>query len=246
MTDIARLAVREKAAEAAKGKADAAWRAAWWATTLALGEVTGRQAIGDAQRLVREVTGQSKTWVQERARAGRLFASLETGGAPPRMAVEVARAGVIVTQDVVDSMIEAEQDGVSLREFTAQITGSAWSDTPEGASEATIERIVAAHPGPVARAVIHHPPARQAAEEALLQEPIDTSDIEEDHRRARERVEDNKRSFDHGVYLQAQVQLLGMEMVEYGHHDVLRETAVWFAGQVDSLQAQDLTPEMFK
>lgn len=152
-TNIAVLAEREARAEAAKGKADLAWRKAWWATTVALGQIEGKGNIGDAQKIVRETTGQSVRWVSKRTVAGRRFMVLKDHETlPPRMAIEVSVAGVEITETVVEQLIEAEKNGMSLREFTASLTGKSWADTPEGASEETIEKIVAAQPEVVARA----------------------------------------------------------------------------------------------
>ena len=182
--DIAVLAQREARAEASKGKADAAWRSAWWATTLALGQITGKRAVGEAQAIIRETTGQKQDWVWKRTRTGRAFAGLGASETlPPRMAVEIVQAGIEVTESLAQQMIQAERDSVSLRDFTAGLTGKAWADTPEGASEATIEQIVKAQPERVGRAVAREPVAREAvhqetrrryaqqAQEAGLREP---------------------------------------------------------------------------
>ena len=256
MSNVERLARREKAAEVAKGKADAAWREAWWATTMALGEVTGRQAIGDAQRLVREVTGQSDGYVKDRTRVGRALGRLETTGAPPRMAMEVVRSGVDVTQDVIEEMIQAERDGVSLREFTEQITGNAWADTPEGASEATIERIVHAQPVAVARAVVQHPPARRAAERESATRHLPERDEFDDQPEegfvaeqvARDQVDQERmmRSADGGHKAYTDLRLAADTLARYGHDDLLRSAKQYVDGLVESLDAETLTPEMFQ
>lgn len=91
---------------------------------------------------------------------------------------------------------------------------------------------------------------RRALNEADLPEPedysdIDTSDVEQDIRRRQEREEDAQRSENYGVVLLAKAQLLVREMVEFGHIGVLRDFRAYVDGTVDSLSADELTPEMF-
>jgi len=186
MTSIEVLAQREANAESARGRADTAWREAWWATTLALGQITGRAAVGRAQRLVADATGNTLRWSQHRTRTGRAFAELGFGGRltiQPRMAVAVVEAGVEVTDRVLAEIQRAERDGMSLREFTAALTGRAWADTPEGASEATVEAIVTAQPEAAGRAVARNATALRATDNervalnpTVLGRPPETAD----------------------------------------------------------------------
>jgi hypothetical protein len=152
--DISVLAKREAEAEARKGKADMAWRKAWWATTIALGQVKGRTEIGAAQKIVRAATGQAVGYVSDRTRTGRKFVHLEMNETlPPRMALAVVQAGVEVTDEVVEELRAAEQNGVSLREFTASLTGKGWAGTAEGTSPEAIEKIAVAQPEVFAKVV---------------------------------------------------------------------------------------------
>jgi len=169
MVAIEVLAQREAQAEQAKGKADMAWRTAWWETTYALGSVSGRGVIGDAVAVVAETTGQSLAWVRQRRQCGVAFLTLGSKELPPRMACAVAQTpGIDVTADLVAQMIQAEKDGIGLREFTAALTGNAWSDTPEGASVETIKKIVEAQPEVVGRAVAHNDEAEKAYDRASV------------------------------------------------------------------------------
>ncbi len=173
MTSIEVLAQREAQAEQAKGRADKAWRTAWWETTLALGKVTGKAATGNAQRAVADTLDQSLSWVRRRTMAGRAFDSLAgIHDAPTRMAVEVVSAGIEPTAELVAEMIQAERDGIGLREFTANLTGKGWADTPEGASEETIEKIVEAQPETVARVVANNPKASEATDRAQMDKAL--------------------------------------------------------------------------
>ena len=135
MTGIQRLAQLEAEAEQNKTKAEATWRKAWWETTLALGQITDRHAISEAQKLVAEVTGTSLRWIQDRTRTGRkLDPTLKIiRTLPPRITMECVRKGVRIDNAMIDAMLEAERDGVSLREFSASLGGRGWSDTPGGA-----------------------------------------------------------------------------------------------------------------
>jgi len=154
--DIAMLAQREAAAETARSKADERWRTAWWALTLALGALPEgeKKKVGEAQALVREITGQSLSYVKRRTRAGRGFSTLKgTETLPPRMAVEVVEQGIVPDAALVKRLLQAEKDGMSLREWSAELSGKAWADTPAGASAQTIEDIVAAQPQAVAAVV---------------------------------------------------------------------------------------------
>src|SRR5262245_29259241 len=121
-----------------------------------------------------------------RTRTGRAFAELGFGGRltiQPRMAVAVVEAGVEVTDRVLAEIQRAERDGMSLREFTAALTGRAWADTPEGASEATVEAIVTAQPEAAGRAVARNATALRATDNervalnpTVLGRPPETAD----------------------------------------------------------------------
>lgn len=179
MVSIATLAEREARAEASKSKADTAWRAAWWDTTLALGAIpqTHKKELGEAQAIVCEATGNKADHVKVRTRTGRTFGGIDPTEIPPTMAVEVVKQGIPVTVALALAMVKAERDGMTVRDFiAAQPGGRYWSDTPEGASEATIQAIVQAQPERVGRVVARHPQAQRA----VLREGLSTHGIDMD------------------------------------------------------------------
>jgi hypothetical protein len=153
---IEELAQQESTATALRGRADRAWRSAWWATTLALGAyVKGSDDLGEAQRIVREVTGQSVQYVSERSSTGRLYVRLETNTEiPPRMAMEVVRQHITPTPAIIAEMLAIDEDpNRGMRDFYTYLTGRSWADTPAGMSPESIDKIVAAQPEAVAHAV---------------------------------------------------------------------------------------------
>lgn len=169
--NIRELAEREHRAEANKKDAEDHWRRTWWATTMALGKTDNKASRSEAVGIVEKATGQSRGWIQGRAKTGEAFMGFtlrSVGKLPPRMAVELARNKVEITAEVIRDLLQAEADGMSLREFSSKLTGKAWADTPAGASEETIEQIVAAHPDVVGRLVAQHEDASQAHDAAVL------------------------------------------------------------------------------
>ena len=70
--NVRATARREHAAEHTREEAEAAWRAAWWDTTLALGAIPKgqRKLTGEAQRAVTEELGHSSGYLSTRATAG--------------------------------------------------------------------------------------------------------------------------------------------------------------------------------
>ena len=169
--NIRELAEQEHRAEANRKTAEEKWRKAWWATTLALGSILGKLEQRTAVTVVEETTGQSRGWIQSRARTGEAFQSMSTSFVsqlPPRMAIELVRNKVELTNQVVTDMLQAEKDGVSLREFSSKITGKAWADTPEGASEDAIKKMIASRPELVGRLVAENQEASQAHDSEVL------------------------------------------------------------------------------
>lgn len=166
------LAQAEATAAKAKGKADLAWREMWWKVTKALGAIpaSSKKEIGEAQTIVREATGQSATYVQERTRVGRSFTMLEHGEntIPPRMAIEVVRQKITPTPAIIKLMLEIDADpNRGLRDFFTELTGKSWADKPEGMSTETIEKIIAAQPEVVAKAVANNTTASSTVLEAF-------------------------------------------------------------------------------
>ena len=169
MTDIRELAKRERRAETSRKTAEGKWRQAWWQTTLTLGSLD-RKARFEACSVVVKATGQSREWVLERARLGAAFYEAgyhEITGLPPRMAVEMIRNKVEVNDQTIATLKQAEESGMSLREYSASLSGKSWSDTPAGASKETIQEIVAKHPKLVAQIITDTPERRVIVHQAL-------------------------------------------------------------------------------
>jgi len=168
VTSIEQLAQREAQAEQRKGKADKEWRAAWWATTLALGAIPrgDRKTLATAQEAVHTYTSQNLQYISKRANAGRALISLERDQLrliPPRMAMAVVEAKLPVDAAMLARMVAADANPeIGLRDFVATETGKAWADTPEGMSRETITKIVAAQPELVADAVLRNERASNA------------------------------------------------------------------------------------
>jgi hypothetical protein len=126
MTDNALkiVAAAERTAEQNKSLAEGAWRRAWWATTLILGQPTYRPDITDALDTAQEILGQSRSYLSDRRATGVVFADVSTliDVLPPRlsMAWAAAHAGQKATADDIAEIVTAEHDGLSLREFAAR------------------------------------------------------------------------------------------------------------------------------
>jgi len=131
-TSVVRAARAEKRAENDRTAADAAWRAAWWKTTMALAKLpaTPRTELSQALREVDAVLGQSTAWLSKRRATGKAFVVLkdnELSTLPPRKAIEVVVAKVPVTDEVVEMLRESERNEETLRDFSARLTGTSWS-----------------------------------------------------------------------------------------------------------------------
>lgn len=122
---IEQAARREQAAERNRAQAEAAWRQAWWQTTLTLGEVAESDRAGVTAVLdtAQAILGQSRGWLSNRRMTGRLFATLPPGYVhqlPPRLAIAYCQAhGDPV--NAVAALRDAEQRGLSLRDFSAEL-----------------------------------------------------------------------------------------------------------------------------
>lgn len=162
---IERLATYEAAAATQRGKADAVWRSAWWALTLGLAEVpndgTGRPQL----ERVAQITGTTVNSVRNRGRLGRRLVTLGVSNLdtlPPRMVLAIPAE--LLTVATVERAREAEAEGLSLREFSAALTGREWSDTAGGASaEKIAETLSKAEPEVIEKALGKLPAARLRA-----------------------------------------------------------------------------------
>jgi hypothetical protein len=143
MTDplsaVRRAARAEKAAEQNREQGERDWRQTWWATTDALAAVpaTPREQLGDAIRIVVQVTGNSRDWVSKRRSCGRWFVALkrdERATLQPRFAVASLEAKADA-ETAAELIRQAEHEGASLREFNTMLTGRSWTNTPENLTQ---------------------------------------------------------------------------------------------------------------
>jgi hypothetical protein len=123
--DIETAALQEAAAEQTRATAEAAWRRAWWETTLALAEPAepDKRAVMDALDTAQRILGQSRSWLARRRAAGRHFSILEDAqiwALPPRLAVEYTDAHGDPAQ-AVEYLTAAEAQGASLRDVAADL-----------------------------------------------------------------------------------------------------------------------------
>lgn len=174
MTDIRALAEAEKQAEANRKNADAAYRKAWWSTSYALGGISDTLKRRAAVNLVSQITGTNSGYVTSRAKAATMLRNAgitkaKASKLPPRMTLEVTRIkDIVVTQQLVNRVLRAEAGGMSLREFSRELTGKSWADTPEGASMETVQQIIASQPQLVGQLVAQHEAASRAHDGEVL------------------------------------------------------------------------------
>jgi hypothetical protein len=169
--NIRELAEREHRAEANRKTAEEHWRRTWWATTMALGKTHTKPSRAEAVGIVEQATGQSRGWIQSRAKTGEAFGTFTlraVSALPPRMAVELARCKVEITAEVIKNLLKAEANGMSLREFSRQLTGKAWADTPAGISQDALREVIASQPELVGQLVAQHHDASQAHDAMVL------------------------------------------------------------------------------
>lgn len=126
ITPIEKAARQEQAAEKHRAQAEAAWRAAWWQTTLALGAPpdSDRQQVTSALDTAQRILGQSRSWLGSRRRTGRMLLTAAPAAAvhqlPPRLAIAYfdARADPV---HAVRVLRDAEARQLSLRDFAAEL-----------------------------------------------------------------------------------------------------------------------------
>jgi hypothetical protein len=136
---IEAAARREQAAEHNRTRAEHNWRAAWWQTTVALAtpDENDRPAITAVYDAAEKILGQSRSWLSDRRMVGRRLADLlleQKITLPPRLSMEYARNGGDPA-DAVAVITAAEADGVSLRDFAAQLGTQPTSWQREGERE---------------------------------------------------------------------------------------------------------------
>jgi preprotein translocase subunit SecD len=120
---VRELADREHMAETIRNRADANWRAAWWDLTLALSDVAGGDGqVKAAVRAAAEELGQSTKWLYRRRETGLRVNLDQLEGdkihrLPPRLAVEWTGP---IDAEAADTLLAAEQNGVSIRDLARE------------------------------------------------------------------------------------------------------------------------------
>jgi hypothetical protein len=196
---VAYAAQCERDAEGSRAEAEAAWRAAWWRTTMALGVPTYRPDVTRALDEAERVLGQSRGYISDRRSTGVVFGDLsieQVQALPPRLSMVWAtqHAGQRAGSDVLAEVRQAETDGVSLREFAAR-----YKQTFERPTTEQIVEAVRSSPE-AARAIARDDVARESVEEAGIEaraerrppvpEDIATPEGRADaNERARQRIE---------------------------------------------------------
>lgn len=148
-TNIRDVARRERAAEQTREEADAAWRAAWWATTLALAAIEGQRETARAFAEVADELGyKTHKYLSHRKATGRrvevdhlLKAVIHS--LPPRLSVVFAsEAGHRIDAQAAEVLLQAERDGVSLREFAKQLDAMpvSWENAEDRAARERAEQ----------------------------------------------------------------------------------------------------------
>jgi len=168
--DIKQLALAEKSAEADRRKADGEWRGAWWQLTTELGRITDSKKATAAKVLVMEITGQSDSYVRQRKQAGAAFLGVSKARRikiKPRWAIEIARQHIEVDGTLLRKIGQAEKAGLTLREFTKELTGKGWADTVEGTTKYRIAAIIEAQPDAVAQVIVDNPNLLRAVNKAV-------------------------------------------------------------------------------
>lgn len=172
---IARLARAEKKSEALKQAAETNWRSDWWATTLELAvpDDSAKKEIGEMYDEIESILGQTTSWLSRRRRTGKAFVALAQNEAetlPPRKAMVVTEQKIEVTAEVIEMLRESEREEESLREFSARLTGKAWSV----GSDAEIEKALEAKPAlaaKVAAKAVKTDEGRKAVAKAMVEDP---------------------------------------------------------------------------
>jgi hypothetical protein len=155
----------ERDAEGSRAEAEAAWRAAWWRTTMALGVPTYRPDVTRALNEAEQILGQSRGYLGDRRATGVVFSDLsidEVQALPPRLSMVWAaqHAGQRAGADALAEVQNAETDGVSLREFAAR-----YKQTFERPTTEQIVEAIRSDPE-VAQAIARDDEARETVEEA--------------------------------------------------------------------------------
>jgi hypothetical protein len=153
---ITRAAQAEKRAEAGRQAAEAEWRQAWWTTTMALAKPEGNAQATQAYDEAEAILGQSRSYLAKRRQAGRAFMAIgpeQVADLEPRKALAAAAMLDKVDRGTARLLRESEEAGESLREFSARLSGTAWSiGSPDKITEA-----ITANPEIVAQAIADSP-----------------------------------------------------------------------------------------
>lgn len=214
----------EQAAEQAASSAEQERRATWWETTWLLAACP-RDEWANAQARYVERTGHNAQTAKTRRRVGAtLTESTLAGTSPaPRFAQVVVESlgrspSEASVQAGISALVQAEADGLSLREFSQQLTGRPWTNTAENLTEADedaiVERAAQRRPEAVAAVVERTPAARQAVTRQRLNTVID----EQQRRRL---VEQNRQAAERGRAADERMRTR-LEHADVVHHEATR------------------------
>lgn len=159
----------EHRADMDRASAEDAWRKSWWATTWLLAECPAEDWPTARDAYVDNIG--SASVASDRRRTGQRLplSALTEGRLPgPRMAQAASstlggKASDSDTAEMVAKLYAAEDEGLTLREFSQQITGRSWTKAPEDLTkadeDAILARIAAKRPEALAAAVAESPAA---------------------------------------------------------------------------------------
>lgn len=185
MTNLRRAAQAERAAERSAEEAQATYRQTWWNASWLLG-VCPQDEWTTARAEYMDLTGQVVSHVNSRRRVGHRFSEETLASFLPagRLAIVAAdalgrHATAEETAAMVDRMRQAETDGLSLREFSALLTGRSWTGAAENMTQAEQDHLVA-------RVMRQRPevPAAVLAAEPTTRADVTTSMRRQGHREA--------------------------------------------------------------
>lgn len=129
---VRELAGREHLAEGIRDRANENWRKAWWDLTIALADVPEGEVNKACEAAATEL-GQTKNRMKTRRRVGQAVTPNGRGcleAAPPTLAVQWVLQGHRLDEAALQHLIDAEREGLSLRELVQQLAEGAGKEAP--------------------------------------------------------------------------------------------------------------------
>lgn len=175
LSKLTRALEHERRADLDRSSAETAWRRSWWETTRLLAACPDED-WAEAKAAYAANIG-AASMASDRRKAGRRLPEsfFIKGRLPgPRMAQAAATAlGADASDNDIAEMVarlyDAEDDGLTLREFSQLITGRPWTNSPEDLTnadeDAIIARIARNRPEALAAAVADSPKAMGAVDD---------------------------------------------------------------------------------